>query len=525
MGDSQAPLPSGTPVKRIAIIGMSGRRLVEDSEDNPANWGKGAGSGGSSAAYYLKRFASDENIRINITVYERSSYIGGRSTTVDVYDDPTQPVELGASIFVKANRNLVAAAEEFGLLTKGVGGARAKESPVILGIWNGKEFVFRQNYGDYYWWNVAKLFWKYGWAPMRLRKLMKETVGKFLEMYEAPHFPFRSLYQVVQDLDLSAAIAAKGDEFLKEHSIDPPFSTEVIQASSRVNYAQNLGLIHGLETMVCMSTDGAMAIEGGNWQIFAGMLKAAGANVRLDERVSEIHKNGNDTYSVVSPTDDSTGVASQGHTDTFDTVILAAPLQFSDIKFSPVLPTPPDAIPYVKLQVTLFASRHLLSPAAFNLPDATSVPQVILTTLPPDVDLGSREDGVGPAGFFSLSTLGAVANPSSNPPRTEFLYKVFSPKPLTTAFLSSVLGFPDPQGDLSSIAEEDISWLYEKTWHSYPYLYPRVTFDEPQLDNNLWYTSGIESFISTMETSSLMGMNVARLIVDEWMDAQHQSLA
>jgi prenylcysteine oxidase/farnesylcysteine lyase len=32
----------------------------------------------------------------------------------------------------------------------------------------------------------------------------------------------------------------------------------------------------------------------------------------------------------------------------------------------------------------------------------------------------------------------------------------------------------------------------------------------------LWYTSGIESFISTMETSALSGKNVARLIRDEW---------
>lgn len=34
----------------------------------------------------------------------------------------------------------------------------------------------------------------------------------------------------------------------------------------------------------------------------------------------------------------------------------------------------------------------------------------------------------------------------------------------------------------------------------------------------LWYTSGIEGFISTMETSSLMGRNVARLIVDGWLE-------
>lgn len=486
-----------------------------------ANWAVGAGSGGSSAAYYLEKFARDENIRTNITVYERSSFVGGRSTTVNVYDDPTQPVELGASIFVKANKNLLSAAEEFGLLTNAVGGARAKDSPMILGVWNGEEFVFRQDYGGNYWWNVAKLFWKYGLAPMRLQRLVKETVGRFLKMYETPHFPFRSLYQVVHDLDLSATIAVEGETFLAKHSIDPPFSTEVIQASSRVNYAQNLGLIHGLETMVCMSTDGAMAIEGGNWQIFDRMLKAAGAHVRLGGQVSEIHKNGNGAYSIVSAADESISVASQHYTDNFDSVIIAAPLQFSDIKFSPPLPNPPDAIPYVKLQVTLLASQHLLSPAAFKLPDETPVPQVILTTLPPDVDMGSKQDGVGPAGFFSISTLGKVTNPSSHPPQTEFLYKVFSPGPLTSAFVSRILGLPDPQGDLSSIAKENISWLYEKTWHSYPYLYPRVTFDEPQLDANLWYTSGIESFISTMETSSLMGMNVARLVVDDWTDAQH----
>ena len=66
------------------------------------------------------------------------------------------------------------------------------------------------------------------------------------------------------------------------------------------------------------------------------------------------------------------------------------------------------------------------------------------------------------------------------------------------------------------IPKNDVSWVYEKTWHSYPYLPPRVTFEDPQLEANLWYTSGIESFISTMETSALMGMNVARLITDDW---------
>lgn len=42
-----------------------------------------------------------------------------------------------------------------------------------------------------------------------------------------------------------------------------------------------------------------------------------------------------------------------------------------------------------------------------------------------------------------------------------------------------------------------------------------MTFQDPIIRDGLYYTSGMESFISTMETNALMGMNVARLIVDD----------
>ena len=45
-----------------------------------------------------------------------------------------------------------------------------------------------------------------------------------------------------------------------------------------------------------------------------------------------------------------------------------------------------------------------------------------------------------------------------------------------------------------------------------------MTFEDPELARGLYYTSGMESFISTMETSALMGMNVARLVVDDWLN-------
>ncbi|KAI9844932.1 MAG: hypothetical protein M1837_005218 [Sclerophora amabilis] len=500
----------------------------------------GAGSAGSSAAYYLNKFSSDANTPTDITVFERSSYIGGRSTTVNVFSNPLEPVEVGGSVFVEVNKNLVNAAKEFGLETNRLQDSRPTQQDGAaaerLGIWNGEEFIFTQSDSSPSWWNTAKLLWKYGMAPVRTQRLMKSTVGTFLKMYEAPHFPFRSLSRVALDLGLTAITGSTGEQYLDENGIAPPFSTDIIQASTRVNYAQNLPLIHGLETMVCMATDGAKAVKGGNWQIFAGMIDSSGADVRLNTSVTDIYPKPDGTFEIASQGGDQSTTTSSvppgiladpSTSETFDTVILAAPLQYSKIDISPPPAHIPDAIPYVTLHVTLFTSPYRLNPSFFNLSTTAKVPNVVLTTLAPDDHPGSSRQGVGSPGFFSISTLRTVTNPSSpRPRREEYLYKIFSPEAMQAKYIHSLLD-NIPSTD-STDAENDadtpdpITWIHHHRWHSYPYLYPRVTFDDPELTpasgrgGGLWYTSGIESFIATMETSSLMGMNVARLVVDGW---------
>lgn len=91
----------------------------------------GAGAAGSSTAYYLQKFANESGLEINVTVFERSSYVGGRSTTVNAYDDPLIPVELGASIFVEVNTILKNSSEAFGLNRSNA----ETEDAEILGIW------------------------------------------------------------------------------------------------------------------------------------------------------------------------------------------------------------------------------------------------------------------------------------------------------------------------------------------------------------------------------------------------------
>ncbi|PYI07515.1 Prenylcysteine oxidase [Aspergillus sclerotiicarbonarius CBS 121057] len=490
-----------TPPKRVAIIG--------------------AGAAGSSTAYSLRKYADALQIPVNITVFERSSYVGGRSTTVNVLDNPATPVELGASIFVEVNHHLVNASKELGLHVSGANRARPQETEDTLGVWDGEQFVFVLKEAST-WWNVAKLIWRYGWSPVRTYRLMKSTVNKFLQLYDEPMFPFQSLTLATEAVGLLNTTAVSGETFLQNNFISPDFSREVIQASTRVNYGQNLGLIHGLETMVCMATEGAMSVEGGNWLIFDGMLKSSHADIRLNHTVTAIDWNANGPSTLTFSAENQ-----PEETLDFDEVVVAGPWQFSDITVTPPLKKTPDEIPFVTLHVTLFSSPHRLSPKRFGLtePDAHT-PETILTTLPRGTDLGQSEAGVGPAGFWSISTLRTVVAPDSTE-GTHYVYKIFSPERLTADFLQSILGLEHEQtlnrdaaiGDLS---KRDISWFHEKIWRPYPFVYPRVTFEDPLLAPHIWYTGGIESFISTMETSALMGRNVAALMSRDW-QAQNEN--
>ncbi|KAJ5920803.1 hypothetical protein N7466_009129 [Penicillium verhagenii] len=491
----------------------------------------GAGAGGSFAAYELRKLADDSAIPVNVTVFERSSYIGGRSTTVDAFDDPAYPIELGASIFVEVNQILMNASNNLGLFVLGADHARPKQTDDSIGIWDGSQFLFTVGNSSS-WWNIAKLFWRYGMAPLRTKNLMKEVVGRFLKLYEEPLFPFRSLSEAAEAVNLVNVTASPGDAFLNANSISDLFAREIIQASTRVNYGQNLALIHGLESMVCMATDGAVSVRGGNWRIFDGVLKAANTEVRLNTTVTEIIRSKEGTVRIITQSTSDLDSEMSDESE-FDEVIIAGPLQYSGISISPPLEHVPDDIPYAKLYVTLLASPHRISSRFFGLDNKSSgPPETILTTLPEGSKLGANPKGVGPTGFWSVSTLQQIPRITTSNGQEQredhYVYKIFSPERPTADFIADLFdieysrntfGSENTSTDNSTIGDlpkSEISWFHEKVWHPYPLMYPRVTFEEVLLAPSVWYTSGIESFISTMETSALMGRNVAALMVQSW---------
>jgi prenylcysteine oxidase/farnesylcysteine lyase len=186
-----------------------------------------------------------------------------------------------------------------------------------------------------------------------------------------------------------------------------------------------------------MAPEGAMAVKGGNWQIFHEMVKRSGAHLVLNTSVVSIglaleESSGLPRYTIRTEED------KEDNPVVFDNVVLANPYQFSKISAADgVIQNPIDRIPYVQLHVTIFASPFRYSPAFFGLTDAKDVPGTILTTLGKDDEPTSGAHGAGKAGFFSISTLRKVINPETE--QEEYLYKIFSPEKVTSEFLRFVL--------------------------------------------------------------------------------------
>lgn len=347
-----------------------------------------------------------------------------------------------------------------------------------LGIWNGNEFVYKDNGGSGLW-NLAKMFWKYGLAPYRAKKHVSTVINKFLGMYE--QIPFESLEDTARRLDLLEATNLTGFESYSHARVSELFSRDVINAATRVNYAQELENINGLLGAVSFVTDDSIAVKGGNWQMFSHMIARSQASLQLNHSIRSItKKEAGCGWSVCT---------SNNICEDFGQVVIATPLSLSKIEIDP--PFDYQIVEYVKLHVTILATQYRLSPHYFG---TDQVPASILTTKPV---VGDAPE------FQSLSIVGKVKGSDGL-----LIYKIFSKSMISDAWLSKVFLFPRSP-------KEDTSFLYRHLWDAYPVSTTTTQFDsweqgEPL--SGLWYLNGMERFISTMETATLAGRNVAGLI-------------
>ncbi|KAH3666278.1 hypothetical protein OGAPHI_004467 [Ogataea philodendri] len=409
----------------------------------------GAGAGGSSAAYHLQKFTGHA---FNITVFDKNDYIGGRSTPID-FDGVA--AELGASIFIQENELLANAAEVFNLtVTEGFGNESS------FAIWDGQamDYILEPSSSDIL--TSLRLVWRFGLYSISIVKYYQsQALDSFISDYYQTYFPWPSLNYIT---GLVKYTSQSSQKFFDSLGISDNYKS-FIQGLTRNNYSQKLPQIHSLGSLVLLTGSSSLRISGGNNQIFQNWLKSSNADVKLNTSVTALAK-------------DSTGytVTYGSKSEHFDIVILAGP--YNQLGITTNVSVSLSDVEYVHLYVTLVRSPHLLSESTYF--DDPNTPQMVFTT-----------DG------DDFTYVGAIGYSSEY---QEYVYKVFSFQNLDEDLLQRLFG--------------NYSNKYVKDWYSYPNLTPRDKFDDFKLDNNLYYLNAIEPFLSTMETSSLAGANVAGLI-------------
>ncbi|KAI8603482.1 Prenylcysteine lyase-domain-containing protein [Dissophora ornata] len=500
LSDGQPSATELAPVKSVAIIG--------------------AGAAGSSTAYYLSKFLdqpqlSRKHLDHSITIFEQSDKIGGRCAAFRVRNHGAEReyeyIEVGASIFVEVNYNLVEAAKEFGLKTKPL-------DDELLAIWDGKEFIFEESQWKF--WSILKALGRWGRSPIKMKSLLKYNVGNLLESYKSTEV-FHSISGFAKKFKLDTVASKLSHLFLQESGISEQYSKEIIEVATRVNYGSNLDEIHALGTLVSMAAENALQIQDGNFQIFEGMVGRSNAQVRLNTKVARIRRieaeydGGESRFEVTTVT---------GHKEIFDSIVIAAPIDSTNIDFDLQLPPQPK-VAYRTIYATFV--RGYVNPGYFHATSAKSFPTHILTT---------KSD----AEFTSLSIQVRLNN-------GETVTKIFSPEPIKEELLDRLY--------------LNRTWVKSKAWKAYPRLQPlpsdvdldgKINIDaesdtfsgindmqqdqvvlnqkqkqemekKQQLDAiwgqvevvpGVFYVNAFEALVSTMETETIAGKNVARLVRD-----------
>lgn len=118
-----------------------------------------------------------------------------------------------------------------------------------MAIWDGEDFVYKESSG-YGWWNMAKLFWRYGYSPLTVKNTVTETVAKFTELY-SPSFqkdgPYETVEAFATGLNLQTLAHNTTKEYLKSLNVNELFIRELVAAATRVNYGQNPGKLQACE--------------------------------------------------------------------------------------------------------------------------------------------------------------------------------------------------------------------------------------------------------------------------------------
>ncbi|XP_045823802.1 farnesylcysteine lyase isoform X1 [Trifolium pratense] len=443
----------------------------------------GAGIGGSSVAHFIRKYSPDITPTTKIQVFERNSIVGGRIATVTIAGET---FEAGASILHPKNLHAVTYTKLLNLKVKEPG-----SDSLSLGIWDGNKFVFKtieissnialidkllklpfiENLVSLV--NSGLMFVRYGFSLFKMQNFVKDAVDRFGKYYEETSS--RPIFETVDEMLKWSGLFNLTTRTLQDELVDaglsPLLINELVTVITRINYGQSV-YMSGLGGAVSLagSGGGLWSIEGGNFQMAAGLINRSEVALHLQEEIKSVADLG-DYYELNS---------TKGNSYICDVAVVATPLDELNIQF-----IPPISIPERKLQHTHATFvRGLLNPVYFGLKAAAKIPDLVATLEDPKLP------------FTSISVL-------KEHNEEESTYKIFSRQPMTDILLDSIF----------SVRKETI----RINWAAYPQYHAPEIFAPFILDGRqLYYVNAFENAASTMETSAVAAENIARLILSRY---------
>ncbi|CAL9076593.1 unnamed protein product [Musa textilis] len=447
----------------------------------------GSGIGGSSVAHFLKQYTCESATAPcidDIRIFERRDKVGGRMATVTIGGDT---FEAGASIIHPKNLHAVRFARLLNLNTKTGDDSdsdpksNVSSSSSWFGIWDGSVFVFqtlpppspsssaiyRKMYPIL---NSLVLAWRYGFSLLRMDRFVKEMIERFLLYYN--DFESRPVFETVEEMLKWSGLYGLTHRTLQEELADAGLSSrlvsELVTVITRINYGQSVS-ISGLAGAVSLagSDSGLWSVDGGNWQLAAGLISHTNATLHLHEGIDSISYAGG--YYVLNST--------KGNSYACEVTVVATPLDELNMTISP-----PISVPSRSLQHTFTTFvRGLLNPKYFGLNSASEIPDLVGTLELPDVP------------FSCISVLKKYSE-------EDMTYKLFSRAQLADVLLDQIFSKRKETARIN--------------WPAYPHYEAPEVFAPIVLDGlHLYYINSFESAASTIETSAVAAENVARLII------------
>ncbi|GMG99825.1 hypothetical protein Nepgr_001665 [Nepenthes gracilis] len=445
----------------------------------------GSGIAGSSLAHFLRRYSAHPSRIGTIRIFERNGVVGGRMATVTVANEI---FEAGASILHPKNYHALNFTNLLNLKEKT---KTDNDDLISLGIWDGSKFVFKTLSVDSKFpfiqkvvaqINSLRLLWRYGASLFKMESYVESTLDKFLKYYES--FDSRPFFATVEEMLEWSGLRNLPARTLQEELIDAGLSAllieELVTVITRINYGQSVTM-SGLAGSIALAGSGGnlWAVEGGNWQMAAGLINISRVALHLHEEIETISNLG-ESYELNS---------TKGNSYSCEVAVVATPLDELNIQF-----TPPISIPERKLQHTHTTFiRGLLNPIYFGLKAISEIPELVGTLEDPNIP------------FSSISVL-------KKHMENDMTYKIFSREPLADALLDKIF----------RVRQETI----RIDWGAYPHYKAPETFAPFILDRlHLYYVNAFESAASAMETGAVAAENIARLILSRLSGDPQSSLS